>query len=815
MLRSIGASLFFVIFGVSVYNPQVYSQDMQSYYIKHDFSPDADVNKKVWNKALASQQIIRDWKGDRLYPTQKSEVKSLWSKDYLYFLFITNFDDLTVDALLEEKNRPICSLDIIELFIGNNPDINKYYEFHVSPLGQKADMFQSLAQPRIFDPNWNSGWDVAVKIDKTAKVWISEIRIPFKAISTNKVFEGGTFNFNAFRCSGSHSQKNRIYMAMNPTETETPNFHVPDKFGKLILTSPRKISSVNPKKAKASYFVESALNLKAVRVDVMDRIFPDIEPNPLIYQKPIAVPKGACASFQFAVKANKTAICEVKLSKIIAEDNSPFKGKCSIYQILPVHVEGNTDKCSNTYPYPNEPPEKIVSYLVRKAPFDVLEVLTETDKLELYPGIYQGVLIDISVLPDTKPGTYSTNAIFEVEDVYKNVPFSFRVFKTAIKEYDLNVSIRLDPKPKHLSSNPAPKYWSDEHFRQLEQAGRQLHANGDNIVKTPLFSVYDLKVPLIDVIYTRDNTYDFDFTKFDRWVDMFLSLGYDYIAGDHMNLSRSGIKPMPVYAYDKKTSGKINIFNATSDVNEWMEFVNIFYAKLYSHLKKKGWLKHYMQHLSDEHLDKLSYDELLNQLHTFMPGVKAVDASNHSDQNPDIKIWRPEVIVRPENLPVRAKLKKRGIIQWIYHCCGPLPPYPNRQLDRSLANSRVYPWLAYMLDCEGYLFWAANRYRGVNPYERSIGPTGEGVVEYPGHPPGDNWMYYPGPEGLRSSVRQVVFRDGLVDHTLLMMLAKTDKKKADEIMKIILRSATDYGETPECYHIAREELLKALDQNLN
>lgn len=816
MIRSMLTLLICVIFSLSMYSSKAYSDDIQSYYIKQDFFPDANSTKEVWKNALTCQKIIKNWKGNKSYPNLKAEVKSLWSENYLYFLFVTNFDSLTVDAFLKEKGKPICSLDVIEIFISDNPDIKKYYEFQVSPLGQKADIFQGIGTPRIFNPNWNSNWDVAVKVDEATKTWTSEIRIPFKAISRDKVFEGKSFNFNAFRCSGSHSQKNRTYMAMNPTETDLPNFHVPDKFGKLILIHFKSNTLVDDRqRSKDICSSKNSSVLTAVRVDTMDRIFPDIEPKPFIYQKPISVPRGSNVAFQFAVRSAKKTTCKITLSKITKSDNYPFEGQYNIYQILPVYVEGNTDSCSNTYPFPNKPPKKILPYLIREAPFDVLEALTEQEKLELSPGIYYGVLVDICVTPDIKPGTYSADIIFEADNIRENIPISFRIFKTVIKEYALNVSIRLDPKPKHLSTNPAPKYWSDEHFKLLEQAGRQLHAYGDNVIKTPLFSTYDLKEPLVDVILKSDRRYDFDFSKFDRWVNIFCGIGYKYIAGDYMNLSRTSIEPMQVYAYDKKTSSKIQVFGRNSDINEWMKFVETFYTKLYSHLKDKGWLDNYMQHISDEHLDKPSYDMLVNQLHTFMPSVPAIDASNHLDQRPDIKIWRLGVMVQDKNAELIKKLKEQGSPPWFYHCCGPLPPYPNRQLDRSLANSRVYPWLAYMLDCEGYLFWAANRYRGVDPYKRSIGPTGEGATEYPGHPPGDNWMYYPGPEGLRGSMRQIVFRDGLVDHTLLTMLAEKDKEKVDAIMRIIVRSATDYEETGLRYHFAREKLLKALDKHLN
>ena len=103
---------------------------------------------------------------------------------------------------------------------------------------------------------------------------------------------------------------------------------------------------------------------------------------------------------------------------------------------------------------------------------------------------------------------------------------------------------------------------------------------------------------------------------------------------------------------------------------------------------------------------------------------------------------------------------------WLYHCCSPYPPFPNRHLDERLSDSRLYPWLAHLLDADGYLYWGANILRGADPYATSVGPLPNGSQD-PGHPPGDNWTFYPGPDGLRPSMRMVAFREGLEDHSLV------------------------------------------------
>ncbi len=96
------------------------------------------------------------------------------------------------------------------------------------------------------------------------------------------------------------------------------------------------------------------------------------------------------------------------------------------------------------------------------------------------------------------------------------------------------------------------------------------------------------------------------------------------------------------------------------------------------------------------------------------------------------------------------------------------------------------------------------------PYTRSIGPTGEGKG-YPGHCPGDNWLLYPGPDGLRGSLRMTAFREGMLDHALPSVLARRRPEAAEALLKRVVRSLVEYSTKPEDYHALRAETLDLLD----
>jgi hypothetical protein len=198
-----------------------------------------------------------------------------------------------------------------------------------------------------------------------------------------------------------------------------------------------------------------------------------------------------------------------------------------------------------------------------------------------------------------------------------------------------------------------------------------------------------------------------------------------------------------------------------------------------------------------------------------LPGVRTIDAINAARQD----VFSPLVDIQVFNLPglnkyrdVAAQRRAEGKGVWLYHCSSPYPPHPNRHLDSRLIECRLYPWLCFQLGAGGFLHWGANIYRGANEYKTSIGLFPNGSQD-PGHPPGDNWFYYRGPNGLRPSMRIVSFREGLLDNALLTMLAERSGASAADVVRQVVRSPADFERDPAAYHRARRSILEALDRS--
>ena len=197
-------------------------------------TPTADPDSSFWKQGqgvFANQDTMGN-------PVTKEvmEIRSRWTQDNLYLLFICAFDSLYLkpDPNSTQETNRLWNWDVAEAFIGDDfQDINRYKEFEVSPQGEWVDLDidrnKSGGSPDAW--RWNSGFQVKSRIDKDRKVWYAEMRIPFQSISRNPATPGLQLRINFFRTQG--SGPNRLLLTWRPTHART--FHVPGAFGILQL----------------------------------------------------------------------------------------------------------------------------------------------------------------------------------------------------------------------------------------------------------------------------------------------------------------------------------------------------------------------------------------------------------------------------------------------------------------------------------------------------------------------------------------------------------------------------------------------------
>lgn len=218
----------------------VYAQNdspavFRSVHAAHDVPLNTDPQSTFWREA---QQVVADVDAHgNPVPKYRTEVRSRWTKDNLYLLYICPYEEL---YLKPDPNPPaetfgLWNWDVAELFIGSDfQNIRRYKEFEVSPQGEWIDLDINLDLPHHEGGwKWNSGFEKAARIDRKAKVWYAAMRIPFAAIDPQAPAAGTVFRANLYRSQG--PPERRVTVAWRPPMTDT--FHTPECFGQLELVN--------------------------------------------------------------------------------------------------------------------------------------------------------------------------------------------------------------------------------------------------------------------------------------------------------------------------------------------------------------------------------------------------------------------------------------------------------------------------------------------------------------------------------------------------------------------------------------------------
>lgn len=210
-------------------NPAV----IESIHADRDVSLGVDPSAPFWQ---ASPPIYMQYDGfGKNVPHYRTEVRTRWTKNNLYFLFICPYEELYLKPSPEtqKETNGLWNWDVAEVFLGSDfKDIQRYKEFEISPQGEWVDLDINLHKPHHEEGwTWNSHFEVAARIDQTSRLWYGAMRIPFSSIDTRPVVVGETLRINLLRSQGPPSHQQAVTWQAPMKDT----FHVPERFGLIRL----------------------------------------------------------------------------------------------------------------------------------------------------------------------------------------------------------------------------------------------------------------------------------------------------------------------------------------------------------------------------------------------------------------------------------------------------------------------------------------------------------------------------------------------------------------------------------------------------
>jgi len=148
-------------------------------------------------------------------------------------ILFVRFDarDEGVVATLTERDAPLWKEDVVEVFLSPEDPPDVYYEFEVNPLGALFDARVespdlSRATMKV-EPAWTCP-GFSARVRHGPGIWSALLRIPLSPMAPGQIPSSWRANF--YRVDRGKADE---YSAWSPTFADTPDFHVPSRFGSL------------------------------------------------------------------------------------------------------------------------------------------------------------------------------------------------------------------------------------------------------------------------------------------------------------------------------------------------------------------------------------------------------------------------------------------------------------------------------------------------------------------------------------------------------------------------------------------------------
>ncbi|MHC1768554.1 MAG: glycoside hydrolase domain-containing protein [Verrucomicrobiia bacterium] len=535
-----------------------------------------------------------------------------------------------------------------------------------------------------------------------------------------------------------------------------------------------------------------ASSLRAWPVDPLIKVFPDAERGtPGIAMADVA--RGEHATFQIVVRSEEALRLQAQASSFTREGGSETLVPRQPRFVGYVPVDRPTQKPSRDQ--------------LRPPPAPYPDPLLEVDFLSLGANQAQPVWVTLHVPTNAVPGIYS--GVLTVEgspagrqEMRIRQELKVQVHQAVAESAGLWVTEWFAPHARHMEI--APERDSEEFYGLLRRYARNMAEHRHNVA---------LISPLNLAAFTAgaDGRLAIDFSGFDRWVGVFQAEGViGRIEGGHIGGRKGGWESDFVVTVHAVQGDRVVRSQADPASAEADAFYAQFFPALVSHLKAKGWLGIYMQHLADEPIAQNvgTYRAMAALARKYAPELRIIEACHTKDLTGSIDIWVPQLnFLHTDFAHYRAR-QKAGNEVWFYTCVFPQGEYANRFLEQPLIKTRLLHWINFRYGATGYLHWGYNQWTSDSPFTHTTRPHGGP----PYLPAGDPWIVYPGTDGPLDSIRFEAMRDGIADYALLEALAERDAAAARVLAARIVLDFDKYETDVPNFRAARRELLDRLDR---
>ena len=372
---------------------------------------------------------------------------------------------------------------------------------------------------------------------------------------------------------------------------------------------------------------------------------------------------------------------------------------------------------------------------------------------------------------------------------------------------EVEVQRRTLPAPSHwafhldLWQNPfaVARYhrvplWSRAHFDLLEKELQSYADAGGKVITTSIMhhpwggQTYDPFESMITWMKRVDGTWYFDYTIFDKWVELMMKVGVTQEIGCY-----SMIPWKLSFQYFDQATHSLKEMKMKPEDPAYADFWLTMLKDFARHLKAKGWFD--ITHIAMDERPKKDMDRAFAIIHEADPDFKvSLAGALHeelSDQLDDYSIALADKFSEETKRARRAANKKTTF----YTCCT--ESHPNTYTFSHPAEAAWIGWYAAKEHLDGYLRWALNSWT-IEPLLDS---------RFLAWGAGDTYLVYP---GARSSIRFENLVAGIQAYEKIRILKADWQKEGNKsALKQLDKILREFDEKQLDHQSARQVVEKA------
>lgn len=413
---------------------------------------------------------------------------------------------------------------------------------------------------------------------------------------------------------------------------------------------------------------------------------------------------------------------------------------------------------------------------------DLLSEITEFG-FPLVSGQWRSLWVDVEITPDMEAAVYPVKLELRTKEEV------LCVAEVEVEVLDVVLPKLPIPRTEWFHCDCLANYYdvevfSEEHWRIIEEFVKTAVKHKCNMLLTPVFTppldtgvgLERRTTQLVDVT-VKDGGYEFEFSKFRRWVEMAQRCGIEYFEISHLFSQWGAVAAPKIMAVKDGEYQKIFGWETESSGEEYSEFLHQFLTALKEELKMLGIDSRTYFHISDEpNMEQLaSYQKALKVVEDELKEYSIIDALS------DYEFYKRGLIKQPvcglDHIQPFLKGDKRPEKLWGYYCTAQWKNVSNRFVVHPGYRTRILGAQMYKFQLDGFLHWGYNFYNSefslypIDPY-RCTDSSGA-------FPSGDPYLVYPGKDGKpEGSIRLMLMDEAMSDYCAMKALEEVAGREA-------------------------------------